>query len=186
MSAPPPITAIVPVASEPRCAPASIPRTRPEATTNPAAPRSLVMRSANLIPSAEALRAPTTATLSRFRSSVRPRTVSKGGGGSIPRSPSGKSGSMAQRTRPPSAVTASISRLASASDGIRRPPPPFRASLGAASSAARGSGNLSISAAKVEGPMPSVRASRSQAKLAVAEHAARSRHDAPMRGSMPA
>ena len=50
-------------ASEARCAPPSMPRASPDAMPKPASPNSRAMRSANFTPAAEALRAPTIATI---------------------------------------------------------------------------------------------------------------------------
>ena len=71
-SMPPATTAQVPVASEPSWAAVSMPRAMPEATTSPARPNSPASWPANLRPSADALRAPTIAIMSRARSSLRP------------------------------------------------------------------------------------------------------------------
>ena len=74
---------MVPVASEARCAPASMPRASPEAMPKPASPSSRAIRSANFTPAAEALRAPTIATIDIASADDCPRTASSGGASSI-------------------------------------------------------------------------------------------------------
>jgi hypothetical protein len=59
---PPASTAMVPPARLVRCAAASMPRARPEITAKPASLRPCAMRCVILMPAADALREPTTAT----------------------------------------------------------------------------------------------------------------------------
>jgi hypothetical protein len=80
---PPASTATVPFATLARCAPASMPRARPETTTNPASPRPRASRPAILMPAAEALRAPTMATHGFVSTEASPRTAISGGASSI-------------------------------------------------------------------------------------------------------
>ena len=56
-----------------------MPRARPDAITNPASPRSRARRSANLMAAAEALRAPTIATIGRASTGSLPRAAIIGG-----------------------------------------------------------------------------------------------------------
>ena len=73
MSTPPATTAAVPVSSAPTCAAASMPRARPETTTSPPWPSPAASSRASRRPLAEALRAPTTATIGRASNSAWPR-----------------------------------------------------------------------------------------------------------------
>jgi hypothetical protein len=66
-----------------------MPRAIPETTARFAAARSWAITKANFRASAEALRAPTIATISRFRSGPLPKTAMTGGGGSNAASPRG-------------------------------------------------------------------------------------------------
>src|SRR5262249_11956747 len=77
---PPASTATVPVARLARWAAPSMPRASPETTAKPAAPRSRASRSAKRRPAADALRAPTSATVGRLSAAALPRTAKSGGG----------------------------------------------------------------------------------------------------------
>jgi hypothetical protein len=83
MSIPPAMTAIVPLASAPACAAASMPRAKPETTTRPSPARSCASVRAKRIAPADALRAPTIATAGRASRPVSPATISTGGALSI-------------------------------------------------------------------------------------------------------
>src|SRR5262249_43936174 len=74
---------MVPAERLARWAAASIPRARPEATTNPAAPRWCASACASFWPAADALRDPTIATIGRTRAAPLPRTASSGGGAAM-------------------------------------------------------------------------------------------------------
>ena len=111
MSTPPATTATVPTASAASCAAVSMPRARPDTTTSPAKPRSRDSMSANLRARAQALRAPTMATISFCSRCGWPRTLISGGGASSAARPRGNSASQEAIMRPPSFASCSISRI---------------------------------------------------------------------------
>jgi len=84
-----PSTATEPFSSAPKCAAASIPRVSPETTTIPDSPSSAASSRARRRPLAEALRAPTTATIGARIISGRPSMVSTGGASSTAASAAG-------------------------------------------------------------------------------------------------
>lgn len=71
-----------PVASEPRWAAASMPRAMPEMTAMPSSPSPAARSCASRLPLAEALRAPTTATIGAARTSPLPSSDNTGGASS--------------------------------------------------------------------------------------------------------
>ena len=152
----------VPVCSAPSCAAVSMPRAMPETTTSPASPRSVESRCASLRPSAEALRAPTMAIISRARRSGMAEHRKDRRRRSSAASPRGNSGSTQAISRPPSRASASISARASSSPGsLGISPPPRRASRGTSASAADADPKRLTSWANVAGPTLGVRASLS-------------------------
>ena len=117
---PPASTAMVPVARLARWAAASMPRASPDTTAKPASPSSRASRPANLIPAAEALRAPTTAIIGRASTARWPRTRDERRGIVDHRAAATDSRA---RPAPPSATPAAraalISRSASAREQMR-------------------------------------------------------------------
>ncbi len=67
----------MPVASDARCAAASMPRASPETTAKPASPSSRAIRWVNLTPAPEALREPTMATSGSANTAAWPRMAIK-------------------------------------------------------------------------------------------------------------
>ena len=189
MSTPPATTATVPAASAPSCAAASMPRARPDTTTSPAAPRSRARMPANLRASAEALRAPTMAIISRLQQMRRgPARRSPAAADPAPRGRAENPASQDAISRPPSFASASSlarrCRLpAAARSSCRRR---ARARRGTSASAARGRAEARDQAG--EGDRADILGARQPepgAAFAVVKRSHRLCSLAPMRGSSP-
>ena len=160
---PPASTATVPVASVALWPRASMPRARPDTTTNPASPSARASRSVKVRPDAEALREPTMATIGRARHPARRARAMSGGALSIACSVA-RIVRLAERDE--AGATPRRLRQLALRLGLARHLSMSRAAasrqFGRASSAAPAPPKRLMSVRKVRGPMLSERMSRSQ------------------------